>query len=489
MIRVTRPTVVLVVIATCFLMATGLLRPKLIHAQQNLGETYTGSFYIAAYVDVDGGNNAYGTSTVQSDDPEEAEYIGADGYLSEDNYYIAHDSDDGYERISFSFSSDGPVSPGHYYGTQTDGYECYNYGEYDGDCDDLEYVASAYASVYVVPPPHITSLNPSSVNQGATGTLTMNGTNLVVYPGDQLTLNYSGQGMPFNPTGTPSSTSAQYTYDFNGYDTGTYQISVTNNYGTSNQVSFTVNPPQQACTQSRTPNSFALNIGSLANAGQSGTFTVSHPTATSNSASTTVNYGPSSTPSSVAAQMASAITRKYVHSGITAQSNGSNITIQSRSLFANIAANSPGSTYSIGSASTVSCLAPPQVQGCDGTQPDYDTARPYKNDRTFETPRAHITRRHIDGAPSLRPYVTQYYTIGATASSRFLTVENYNITTFLHDPIGSNGVHKHVFPSISLLGFVWGAIGRDASDNNLNINEFHLDFSTCQVETSFPTNR
>ncbi len=237
----------------CLFGAARLLRITPVHAQQNTGDYNDGTFYIVASVDVDSSYNLYVESymEVEYDEYEDIDYIEVDGTADQDNNSIG----DGYQYgddddpADVQLQSNSPVATGHEYGMESDGYACYDDGEDDEDDCDFEYVGSAYASVEVgFPPPYISSISPSSVNQGATGTLTMNGTNLVEGSGDQLTINYSGSGMPFTLTGTPSSTSATFSYGFSGFDTGTYTISVTNNEGTSNSVNFTVNAPQYACT-------------------------------------------------------------------------------------------------------------------------------------------------------------------------------------------------------------------------------------------------
>jgi len=129
---------------------------------------------------------------------------------------------------------------------ESNGYACYDDGE--GDCDS-EYVGTAYTSINVsVPAPQINSVTPSSPYEGDQGTLIINGSNFLENSRDQLTINYSGGGMPFMLASAPSSSTASFSYDFTGHMPGTYTLSVTNNEDTSNSETSTVNSPLNPCS-------------------------------------------------------------------------------------------------------------------------------------------------------------------------------------------------------------------------------------------------
>jgi hypothetical protein len=194
----------------CLLGAVHWLHTRPVHAQQQTGIYDDGTFYITAFVDVDSTYTLYVASymLVEFDDYEDIDEIEVDGYADEDDGTIASDYSDGddYDPAAFSLQSNGPVATGHEYGMESDGLACFDDGEGDEDC---EYVGLAYASVNVaVPPPQITSISPSSVNQGDQGTLTVSGSNLVENSGDQLTINLAGSSAPFTQTGTPTSNTA-----------------------------------------------------------------------------------------------------------------------------------------------------------------------------------------------------------------------------------------------------------------------------------------
>jgi hypothetical protein len=304
-----------------------------IYAQQNSSAYNDGTFYISASVDVDSNYNLYTDSymAVEFDDYEDIDAIEVDGTVDQDGEVIGDGVSDGddYDPAEVSFESNNPVPAGHEYGVESDGYACFDDGE--GDCYP-EYVGSAYASVNVAAPtPQISSLSTYSVHQGDQGTLTVTGTNLVENSGDQLTINLAGSSAPFTQTGTPTSNTATFSYDFTWYPTGTYTLSVTNNEGTSNSETFTVlsvpppPPPPNPCDITSNPQAGYSSVVSTGTASGSGTMSVSFSGAAFAAISPTVPYGPSSTPSSIAAHMAALITRNYFQYGLSAKAFGPNI--------------------------------------------------------------------------------------------------------------------------------------------------------------------
>jgi hypothetical protein len=223
--------------------------------------------------------------------------------------------------------SDISVVTGHEYGVISIGYVCID--DEEGGCTWYPYASSQHASVNVaVPTPQITSLSTYSVSQGDHGTLTITGTNLVKNSGDQLTINFSGSGNPFSLTGTPSSSTASFSYNFSGYPAGTYNLSVTNNEGTSNSKTFTViyeapqDPIADPCAVTSNPQTRYSAIVSTGTAGGSGSMAVSFSVTAFAAVSASVTYGPYSTPSSIAANIASLITRNYYRYGLGAKAFG-----------------------------------------------------------------------------------------------------------------------------------------------------------------------
>ena len=209
-------------------------------------------------------------------------------------------------------------------------------------------------------------------------------------------------------------------------------------------------------------------------------------------ATTTVSYGPFSTPSSVASNIASVITRNYVYLGVTAQSDGPTITLQSRSVFGTLSSSSSGSIFgiNIGVPTSVSCVVLPTLP-CTGLFPDYDYTRNKPYDDGSTTPRQHITRKHILGTPTATPPNTVYVNPGGYPPDEMFTlVQAYNFTTVLLNPIPVNGFFQHTYSKTTQstpTGTVEkGWIGIDASGNDLYTNKLSLSADRCRVNTSYP---
>jgi hypothetical protein len=320
----------------CLLGAEQWFHARPVHAQQSTQPPYNdGTFYISALVDVDSSYNLYLDSymEVEFDYYEDIDEIEVDAYPDEDGTAIScpdcyADGDDD-DPAELSLQSNAPVATGHEYGLESDGYACFDDGE--DDCD-WEYIGDAYASVNVASPsPQITSLSTYSVNQGDQGTLTITGTNLVESSGDQLTINLASSSAPFTQTGSPTSNTATFAYDFTWYPAGTYALSVTNNEGTSNSETFTVlsgpppPPPPDPCAVTSNPQAGYSSIVSTGTAGGSGSMAVSFSGAAFAAISPTVTYGPFSTPSSIAANIAANITTNYFQYGLSAKAFGPNV--------------------------------------------------------------------------------------------------------------------------------------------------------------------
>jgi hypothetical protein len=355
----------------CLLGAWHWFHVRPVYAQQSTGEYDDGTFYIAAWVDVDSSYNAYFESymEVEYDFYDEIDEIEVDGYADEDGGPLhggyGYEYGDDYDPAEVYLQSEAPVPPGHEYGMESDGYAyvCYDDGEGDDDCD-WYYIGTANADVYVTAPsPQITSLSTYSVNQGDQGTLTITGSNLVEYSGDQLTINFTGSGSPFTPTGTPSSSTASFSYNFSGYTAGTYTLSVTNNEGTSNNESFTVvvaappnppptSPPPDPCAVTSNPQSGYSSIVSTGTTGGSGTMAVSFSGAAFATISPTVTYGPYSTPNSIAASIAAIITKNYFKYGLSAKAFGPHIVYSGNATLGTVSNVTTGPSFTTSTSST-----------------------------------------------------------------------------------------------------------------------------------------
>lgn len=336
----------------CLLGTAHWFHTKPVYAQQNTGYYYDGTFYITASVDVDSNYNLYVDSymEVDFDDYEDIDEIEVDGYADQDGELIGGDAGygDDYDPAEVPLQSNGPVAPGHEYGMESDGYACFDDGE--GDCDE-EYVGSAYTYVNVAyPPPQINSITPSYVYQGDQGNLTITGSNLVAGSGDQLTLNFSGGGTPFTLSGTPSSTTATFSYNFSGYPSGTYTLSVSNNEGTSNNETFAViatppqNPLANPCAVTSNPQAGYSSIVGTGTAG-SGTLSVSFSGDAFAATSAMVSYGPNSTPSSIAAQIAALISKNYYRYGLGAKAYGPNVVYSGNTTLGTVSNAVTGSSF------------------------------------------------------------------------------------------------------------------------------------------------
>jgi hypothetical protein len=354
----------------CLIGAAHWFTTSPIYAQQSTQPpTDDGNVYVYASVDVDSNYNLYADSYAELDfeADEDIDLVQDEIRVDQDQDVFFDDYAEPDEEASVypELESTSPVAPGHEYGVLSIGSVCLDDGE--GDCDwyDEDY---AYASVNVAsPPPLIKNITPSSVHQGDQGTLTVIGTNLVESSGDQLTINLAGSSAPFTQTGTPTSNTATFSYDFSWYPAGTYTLSVTNNEGPSNSVTFTVlsapppPPPPSSCAVTSNPQAGYSSIVSTGTAGGSGTLAVSFSGAAFAAISPTVTYGPSSTPSSIAANIAALITRNYFQYGLSAKAFGSNIVYSGNTKLGTVsnavtgnggAAPSFTTTTSAGAAST-----------------------------------------------------------------------------------------------------------------------------------------
>ena len=497
----------------CLLGVGALLHTVPVSAQQSTQPPNDdGVLYINAYVDVDQSYNLYVDTYLETDyDEEDLDYIELDAQVHEDSGLIDHGEDPGEDPAELK-ASYGVVPTGHTYQIDAQGYACFDDedggGDGGGDDDDCDRI-STYASVYVQsPPPLITSISPPNFTQGDQGTnFTIVGSNFIENSTDQLTLNVHGGSNPFTlinaPSTCTSSCTATFSYDFSGYPAGTYTLSLSNNEGESDYKSFTVTAssaetsqtfPADTCAVTSSPKVGFTSIVSTGTASSGGTLSVSFSGAPFSKVNPTIAYGASSTPASIASNVAALVSSKYLQYGVSAKAFGPYIIYQGVSPLGVISHSFTDSSFSTtatsttASAASMACYALPKLP-CLGLWPDYDTARTYRSEGVTETPRRHIIRRHISNTPSAGPPPITVYanTIGATPDQLFsVAVQNYNFHTVLEGHPGSGGGIDYTFKTRTVNGVTFGIIGTNAAGADLQTNHFVLSNDRCSVVTSYP---
>jgi len=184
--------------------------------------------------------------------------------------------------------------------------------------------------------PHITSISQQSANVNSSGTFTVTGTNLEDSEGIS-TPNFNTT-ITSSLSGSPGQTNENVSFSVPSTQTpGSYQFTISNMWGTSNPVSFTVlptmappNPIPDPCAVTSNPQVGYSSFGYSSNSptgtnGSSGSIVVSFSGTAFAATSQSVKYGPYSTPSSIAANIAALITKNYFQYGLSAKSFGSNI--------------------------------------------------------------------------------------------------------------------------------------------------------------------
>ena len=488
-----------------------------------------------------------GYSETEIQDSDTAYYYGAgvDGYVFQGNQQLAEETDAEYD-YAVSYPS-APIHQGYTYTIYSDHYLIAAYEYIDGtyfNPDSYNSVSSfafgdaadpsgtAYSSgggdTYLVDqaiylgytyvqlstaPPSISGITPSSDNPGNSGTIHLIGRNLRDSLGAMPTARFQDSDISVSVS-TANATTASLSYSVSASAAlGTHQLILTNTWGDSEPTTFsvvvsppvTVPPPASGtpnlCSQSSVPNAVTLQIVALGSSSgtTNGTLTFSLATAAKSDASMTVNYGQFSTPSSIASSIATAIAKKFLQFGVTAQADGATVTLQSWSSFGTLAVRSsnPALSVTIGSPSTVSCMATP-TDLCTGLFPDYEVQRSYGKvgSQVLETAHQHIVRKHISGTPTVTPlntvYVANPANPGDPVDETFRLVQAYNFTTVLLNLFQTNNVFTHTFkktvecgpqlPGCTEKGF----IGQDATNTDLYTNKLFLTPGRCSVNTSFP---
>jgi hypothetical protein len=225
--------------------------------------------------------------------------------------------------------------------------------------------------------PNIVSLSVSSDLQGGTGPLTITGSNLVDDFG-LSTINYSSPDMsgPAQNHNAQNKTSQNASYTIAANATaGLYNISVSTTFGTSNKLPFTIvapsappppPPPPDPCAVTSNPQAGYTSIVSTGAAAGSGTMSVSFSGAAFAAISQTVNYGPYSTPSSIASNIAALITYNYLRRGLTAKAFGPNIIYSGDSTIGTVSTLAIGTSISTDSSSGAAAAA---ESACDAGPP------------------------------------------------------------------------------------------------------------------------
>jgi hypothetical protein len=228
-------------------------------------------------------------------------------------------------------------------------------------------------------PPQVSSISPKSVVRGTSGSFFLQGTNLQddfgvftvrALDGDNISVEWAAR----------STASLSYTIAANATE-GTHRFTVSNTWGESEPVSFTVNSgwPINPCEVSSSPASGYTSIVPTGTAGGSGTMTVSFSGATYSAVSQTVSYGPNSTPSSIAASIAALITANYTQYGLTARAFGPNVVYSGKSTVGTVNHVITGTSVTTTTSSAAEAAAgtacgsapptPPSV--CGAVNPNY----------------------------------------------------------------------------------------------------------------------
>ncbi len=244
--------------------------------------------------------------------------------------------------------------------------------------DSVIYLGYTYLQ-FSTAPPQVSSISPKSVVRGTSGSFFLQGTNLQddfgvftvrALDGDNISVAWASQ----------SSASLGYTIAANATE-GTHRFAVSNTWGESEPVSFTVNSgwPVNPCEVSSSPTSGYTSIVPTGTAGGSGTMSVSFTGAAYSAVSQTVSYGPNSTPSSIAANIAALITANYTQYGLTARAFGPNVVYSGKMTVGTVNNAATGSSFTTTTSSTAETAAgtacgsaPPQLPSiCGAVNPNY----------------------------------------------------------------------------------------------------------------------
>ena len=251
--------------------------------------------------------------------------------------------------------------------------------------------------------------------------------------------------------------------------------------------------PPDACAVTSSPKVGFTAIFPTATPGGSGTLAISFSGSAFANLNPTVAYGPYSTSSSIAANVAALISKKYLKYGLTAKAFGPNIVYGGIATLGTVRNSVMGPSFttdtSSNAASTAAaaCYVLPHPP-CLGLFPDYDYTRtnPYSDGST--TPRQHIINKHILGTPTATPPNTVYVNPGGYPPDEMFTlVQSYNFATVIYNPVPVNGFFRHTYKKTVTGTVEKGWIGIDATGNDLYTNTLSLTPDRCRVNTSYPT--
>jgi hypothetical protein len=187
------------------------------------------------------------------------------------------DGPDGYAMRNVS----DPISTGAIYTDVATPYTCYYNENGVKGCDPVwNYQVAAVESTAA---PSISSLSPPSAVPGSSGTLTINGANLlnIFDPSGQPQVTSSGSGVTLSspPTPSPASTSVQVNYSIAGGATpGSYDVTASNNWGASNAAVFTVASDATVQSQNKATPKLAATVTPLVTNAGCGGGEISNPT-------------------------------------------------------------------------------------------------------------------------------------------------------------------------------------------------------------------
>ncbi len=214
--------------------------------------------------------------------------------------------------------------------------------------------------------PQVSAISPQGVVRGTSDSFNLQGSHLQddfgvftvrALDGDNISVASSDQ------------TTASLSYTIAADATvGTHRFTVSNTWGESEPVSFTVNAAtgfnaqQNACPAMVDATSGFSSIAPSGLAvGGSGSMTVSFSQGSFSGFGITVPYGPNSTPESIASHLAALITKQYSSSGLTAQAYGANILYKGNAALGTATFTPAGPS---GSSSDSSFTADPSPAGC-----------------------------------------------------------------------------------------------------------------------------
>jgi hypothetical protein len=229
----------------------------------------------------------------------------------------------------------------------------------DGGCIAFE---SSPISVTFTGVPHITNITQQNAYANSSGTFTVTGTNLE--DSDGVSVPNFNTTITSSLSGSPGQSSENVSFSVPSTQIpGNYQFTISNMWGTSNNVTFTViseppqNPTADPCAVTSNPQAGYSSIVSTGTAGGSGSMAISFSGTAFAMISASVTYGPYSTPSSIAANIASLITKNYYRYGLGAKAFGSIVVYSGNTTLGIVSNAATGSSFTTTTSSTTATEA------------------------------------------------------------------------------------------------------------------------------------